>query len=332
MLTALNLDLRDEYVADCANGVRRWNQALEDAGLEERLILPHEGFNRRVGVYAEHHVSPEGEVLDDEHVGATRGRLPARRPRTAPAVADADGAGVRARQVRRLDRAAVDRHQRPAGRVRLRAPRRGGRRVMPAREAPDAHLGPRGQPDLGRRQAARDRVGARRAPSTCPSPTAPRCRATGGRRGPRTGRSVGYGWLDATWGGDAEILLAVDAAGAGAGRRLASCSARLEDEAAAPRAQLRLQHGPRRAPAARRRARLARGPRLPRRRQSDDRPCASGSAPAAGARAVDGPCGRTSGPPRSASAARRTTRRARATMAPGHEESGGYVDVDDHRY
>jgi benzoyl-CoA 2,3-dioxygenase component B len=65
MLSALNLDLRDEYVADCANGVRRWNQALEDAGLEDRLFLPHEGFNRRVGVYANHHVSPEGEVLDD---------------------------------------------------------------------------------------------------------------------------------------------------------------------------------------------------------------------------------------------------------------------------
>jgi anti-sigma regulatory factor (Ser/Thr protein kinase) len=36
MLSALNLDLRDEYVADCANGVRRWNQALEEAGLDER--------------------------------------------------------------------------------------------------------------------------------------------------------------------------------------------------------------------------------------------------------------------------------------------------------
>ena len=65
MLSALNLDLRDEYVADCANGVRRWNQALEDAGLEHRLTLPHEGFNRRVGVYASHHVSPDGVVLDD---------------------------------------------------------------------------------------------------------------------------------------------------------------------------------------------------------------------------------------------------------------------------
>jgi benzoyl-CoA 2,3-dioxygenase component B len=65
MLSALNLDLRDEYAADCANGVRRWNQELEDVGLEERLVLPHEGFNRKVGVYAQHHVSPDGEVLDD---------------------------------------------------------------------------------------------------------------------------------------------------------------------------------------------------------------------------------------------------------------------------
>ena len=70
MLSALNLDLRDEYVADCANGVRRWNQALEDAGLDERLFLPHEGFNRKVGVYASHHVSPTGEVLDDAAWGA----------------------------------------------------------------------------------------------------------------------------------------------------------------------------------------------------------------------------------------------------------------------
>jgi benzoyl-CoA 2,3-dioxygenase component B len=65
VLSALNLDLRDEYVADCHNGVRRWNQELEDRGLEQRLLLPHEGFNRKVGVYAAHHVSPEGEVLDD---------------------------------------------------------------------------------------------------------------------------------------------------------------------------------------------------------------------------------------------------------------------------
>jgi benzoyl-CoA 2,3-dioxygenase component B len=65
-LTALNLDLRDEYVADCENGVRRWNQALEDAGCAQRLSLPHEGFNRRVGNFAGHYVSPEGGVLTND--------------------------------------------------------------------------------------------------------------------------------------------------------------------------------------------------------------------------------------------------------------------------
>jgi benzoyl-CoA 2,3-epoxidase subunit B len=73
-LTALNLDLRDEYVADCQSGVRRWNQAFEEAGLQERLVLPHEGFNRKVGNYARHFVSPAGEILTeqdwDRNVGA----------------------------------------------------------------------------------------------------------------------------------------------------------------------------------------------------------------------------------------------------------------------
>jgi benzoyl-CoA 2,3-dioxygenase component B len=64
MLTALNLDLRDEYVADCENGVRRWNQEMEDAGLEQRLFLPHEGFNRLVGSYSSGHVSPDGRIID----------------------------------------------------------------------------------------------------------------------------------------------------------------------------------------------------------------------------------------------------------------------------
>jgi len=65
MLSALNLDLRDEYVTDCEHGVRRWNQALEDAGLAERLFLPHEGFNRAVGAYSTHRLSPQGEVVDE---------------------------------------------------------------------------------------------------------------------------------------------------------------------------------------------------------------------------------------------------------------------------
>jgi benzoyl-CoA 2,3-epoxidase subunit B len=63
LLTALNLDLRDEYVADCGRGLRKWNAELEAAGVDERLTLPHEGFSRRVGAYAGQHISPDGTVL-----------------------------------------------------------------------------------------------------------------------------------------------------------------------------------------------------------------------------------------------------------------------------
>ena len=73
LLNALNLDLRDEYVADCENGVRRWNQALEDAGLPQRLYLPHEGFFRKVGTYAAHSISPRGEVITAEDFDARQG-------------------------------------------------------------------------------------------------------------------------------------------------------------------------------------------------------------------------------------------------------------------
>ena len=103
MLTALNLDLRNEYAADCENGVKRWNQELEDAGLEERLYLPHQGFNRRVGVLrrpprharpARSSTTPPGRRTVGDYLPTARGPGPGRR---------ADGAALRARRVRRLD-------------------------------------------------------------------------------------------------------------------------------------------------------------------------------------------------------------------------------------
>jgi benzoyl-CoA 2,3-epoxidase subunit B len=63
-LTALNLDLRDEYVADCERGLRKWNAELDKAGVSQRLRLPHPGFNRKVGAFAGHYVSPGGELID----------------------------------------------------------------------------------------------------------------------------------------------------------------------------------------------------------------------------------------------------------------------------
>jgi benzoyl-CoA 2,3-epoxidase subunit B len=62
-LTGLNTDLRREYIADCEGGVKRWNRILADAGLPQRLKLPHSAFNRKVGAFSGIESTPEGEVL-----------------------------------------------------------------------------------------------------------------------------------------------------------------------------------------------------------------------------------------------------------------------------
>jgi benzoyl-CoA 2,3-epoxidase subunit B len=62
-LTGLNTDLRREYIADCEGGVKRWNRILADAGLPQRLRLPHSAFNRKVGAFAGIEAAPDGEIL-----------------------------------------------------------------------------------------------------------------------------------------------------------------------------------------------------------------------------------------------------------------------------
>jgi benzoyl-CoA 2,3-dioxygenase component B len=62
-LVGLNTDLRREYIADCQTGVTRWNRILADAGLEQRLKLPHAAFNRKVGVFAGVEATPDGALI-----------------------------------------------------------------------------------------------------------------------------------------------------------------------------------------------------------------------------------------------------------------------------
>ena len=64
-LTALNRILQDDYVDDCEKGVRRWNKILQSHGIDVELELPHRGFNRDVGVFAGHHISPDGRVMTE---------------------------------------------------------------------------------------------------------------------------------------------------------------------------------------------------------------------------------------------------------------------------
>jgi len=64
-LTAINMRLRDDYVADCNKGVDRWNKVIEKAGISYRLALPHVAFNRQIGEFANVNATPAGEIVSD---------------------------------------------------------------------------------------------------------------------------------------------------------------------------------------------------------------------------------------------------------------------------
>jgi benzoyl-CoA 2,3-epoxidase subunit B len=64
-LTALNMRLRDDYVADCAKGIQRWNSIIQASGVDYHLELPHVAFHRAIGEFRNVQVSPSGDLLDD---------------------------------------------------------------------------------------------------------------------------------------------------------------------------------------------------------------------------------------------------------------------------
>ena len=62
-LTAINMRLRDDYTRDAAGGVGRWNKIIEKMGVKFEMKLPHEAFNRKIGVFAHKLFDPEGNLL-----------------------------------------------------------------------------------------------------------------------------------------------------------------------------------------------------------------------------------------------------------------------------
>jgi benzoyl-CoA 2,3-dioxygenase component B len=64
-LTALNERLRDDWIADVQKAIDRWNRIPEKTGVPFRFRLPHKGFHRRIGLFAQLHVSPEGKVISE---------------------------------------------------------------------------------------------------------------------------------------------------------------------------------------------------------------------------------------------------------------------------
>ncbi len=64
-LTALNERLRDDWVKDVQGGIDRWNKVPEKLGIPFRFTLPHKGFHRKIGIFGELHLSPEGKVISE---------------------------------------------------------------------------------------------------------------------------------------------------------------------------------------------------------------------------------------------------------------------------
>lgn len=64
-LTALNERLRDDWIREVQAGVERWNRIPKKCGFEFRFTLPHKGFHRRIGLFAEQHISPDGRLMSE---------------------------------------------------------------------------------------------------------------------------------------------------------------------------------------------------------------------------------------------------------------------------
>jgi len=63
-LSALNMRLRDDFVADAQSAVERWwNRIIARAGIDYRITLPHVAFNRRIGEFAVIEADTEGKLL-----------------------------------------------------------------------------------------------------------------------------------------------------------------------------------------------------------------------------------------------------------------------------
>jgi benzoyl-CoA 2,3-dioxygenase component B len=64
-VTALNARLRDDYIKEIEAGLARWNRVPEKLGVPFRFTLPHLGFQRRIGNFAGHHISPAGQLMTE---------------------------------------------------------------------------------------------------------------------------------------------------------------------------------------------------------------------------------------------------------------------------
>ncbi len=71
-LKAINMRLRDDYTKDACGGISRWNKIIKRADFDFELKLPHAGFNRAIGAFANQTISPEGKILSKQEYVSKR--------------------------------------------------------------------------------------------------------------------------------------------------------------------------------------------------------------------------------------------------------------------
>ena len=65
-LNAINMRLRDDYVKDASGGLNRWNKIIKRKNVDFEFRLPHEGFNRNIGVFANVSVDLQGNIISSD--------------------------------------------------------------------------------------------------------------------------------------------------------------------------------------------------------------------------------------------------------------------------
>ena len=63
---AMNELLRDEYISDSENAIRRWNKIIADEGVDFEFALPHKRFHRHKGEYAGHYFDTDGALVTED--------------------------------------------------------------------------------------------------------------------------------------------------------------------------------------------------------------------------------------------------------------------------
>ena len=62
----MNEVMRGSYIKDCELGLKRWNMAIQRAGVDYKLSLPSSRFRRSIGAWVNVPTDPSGQAVSCE--------------------------------------------------------------------------------------------------------------------------------------------------------------------------------------------------------------------------------------------------------------------------